>query len=79
MNDSLGREVVVGDWVVFARRNAQNLIFGQVEAFTPKNVRIRPLDYRSEDGTWKFDDNTITSNGNFLLAEPFDERDIEEA
>lgn len=79
VQDLVGRDVEIGDYVVFSRRAVTNLILGRVIRTTEKNViveRVRSLD----DGTFylRAEATIMSVSGSFMLAEPLDERDIVE-
>lgn len=44
MTDYLGKELAIGDYVVFVRQRYREFAKGQIIKFTDKNVRLRCLD-----------------------------------
>lgn len=66
MKDYLGREVSIGDIVVFNEPYYKGLVSGQIVRFTPKGVRIK---YNIHDYPANREKDTFVYEGQFVKAE----------
>ena len=67
MKDFFGKEVEIGDTVVFIEPKYHNLILGKIMRFTPKGVRVTYQRYGYPEEHYTRD--TFVYNGEFVKGE----------